>query len=47
MLRKLSVAILQAHNKKLAVDKYKDNITYQINLTHLYVLCHRQSRSTS
>ncbi len=33
--------------KKLAVDKYKDNITYQINLTHLYVLCHKQSRSTS
>lgn len=33
--------------KKLAVDKYKDNITYQINLTHLYVLCHKQSRPTS
>ena len=33
--------------KKLAVDKYTDNITYQINLTHLYVLCHKQSRPTS
>ena len=33
--------------KKLAVDEYKDNITYQINLTHLYVLCQKQSRSTS
>ena len=33
--------------EKLAVDKYKDNITYQINLTHLYVLCHKQPRSTS
>jgi len=29
--------------KKLAVDKYKDDITYQINLAHLYVLCHKQS----
>jgi len=47
MLRKLSVAILQAHNKKLAVDKYTDSITYRLNLTHIYVICYKQSRSTS
>jgi len=33
--------------RKLAVDKYKDNITYRVNLTHSYVLCHKQSRPTS
>ena len=33
--------------RKLAVDKYKDNITYRVNLTHSYVLCYKQSRPTS
>ncbi len=36
-----------AKYKKLAVDKYKDNITYRVNLTHRYVLCYKQSRPTS
>lgn len=36
-----------AKYKKLAVDKYEDNITYRVNLTHSYVLCYQQSRPTS
>ena len=32
--------------KELAVDKYTDNITYRRNLTHIYVLCYKQSRPT-
>ena len=35
------------HYKKLAVDKYTDNITYRRNLTHIYVICYKQSRPTS
>lgn len=31
---------------KLAIEKYHNNITYQANLSHSYILCSTQSRAT-
>ncbi|MFC1481418.1 hypothetical protein ACFL6E_04125 [Candidatus Neomarinimicrobiota bacterium] len=32
---------------KLAIAKYHDNISYQVNSAHSYVLCYKQSRPTN